>query len=72
MLSGRKCISQLWFKLEDIICDVIVGIAAIFGYTPLGGECNKSVYYSTEGSSLDLVLILIIIFIEPCCIIEYP
>ena len=50
--------------IEDIICNIIVGIATVFGYTPLVGECNKSVYYSTEGSSLDLVPILIIIFIR--------
>ena len=50
--------------IEDIKCNIIVGIATIFGYTPLVGECNKSVYYSTEGSSLDLVLILIIIFMR--------
>ena len=50
--------------IEDIICNIIVGIATIFGYTPLVGECNTSVYYSTEGNILDLVLILIIIFIR--------
>ena len=55
--------------IEDIICNIIVGIATIFGYTPLVGGCNKSVYYSTEGSSLGLVLILINVFIRTSLVV---